>query len=123
MDIKHKMKVWASEAYLVFRENIPAGITIYGSQRVIDLVLCSYSMDNHSKCCGISFSNQNVSGTAERKIPLVLDDMKKWPIDGIVIIDGEGFSPTFENFLYSTGKVFREQDAYDWLTLYFGRLK
>jgi hypothetical protein len=39
---------------------------------------------------------QATSGTAEEKIPATIQDMEHWPIPGIEVIDGEGFSKNMQ---------------------------
>jgi hypothetical protein len=46
--------------------------------------------------------------------------MEHWPIPGIVVIDGKGFSENMQGYLMSTGKVVWFSDLEDWLRLYFG---
>ena len=49
-----------------------------------------------------------------------IKDIESWPIDGIVVIEGEGFSQNILGYLYSTGKVIHFNDLDEWLRLYFG---
>ena len=46
----------------------------------------------------------NSPGTAEEKVPATIQDIAHWPIPGIVVIDGKGFSANMP-YLMSTGKV------------------
>ena len=43
-----------------------------------------------------------------------------WPIRGIVVISGKGFSPNMRYYLISSGKAVEAEDLEDWLRLYFG---
>lgn len=63
---------------------------------------------------------QGASGTAEQKIPATIQDIASWPIPGIIVIDGEGFSDNMRGYLMSTGKVVQFDELEDWLRLYFG---
>ena len=48
-----------------------------------------------------------------------MEDIKHWPIPGIVVIDGTGFSDNMIGYLMSTGKVVWFDDLEDWLNLHF----
>lgn len=69
---------------------------------------------------GIECKYQGQPGSAEEKIAATIRDIEHWPIPGIVVIDGPGFSRNMESYLVSTGKVVRFEDLEDWLRLYFG---
>jgi hypothetical protein len=62
-----------------------------------------------------------ISATPEqrKKIPATIEDMKYWPIPGIVVIAGQGFSANMQGYLMATGKVVWLDDLADWLRLYF----
>ena len=62
---------------------------------------------------------QGVGGSAEERIPSVIEDLKQWPIPGLVVIAGSGFSKNMTGYLLSTGKVVWLEDLNDWLDLYF----
>lgn len=68
---------------------------------------------------GSSASFQHVAGTAEEKIPLILQDIDAWPFRGIVVVHGEGFSPDFKAFICGSGKVVDFEDLPIWLENYF----
>lgn len=63
---------------------------------------------------------QATQGTAEEKILAIIQDIAYWPIPGIVVIDGEGFSTDMKGYLMSTGKVVWYEELEEWLRLYFG---
>lgn len=96
---------------------VKVGRRIWGVRRHIDVVL------THPETrlrLGIECKYQGLSGTAEEKIPAVLQDIDTWPIRGIVVISGVGFSANMLGYLISTGKVVEFEDLEDWLRLYFG---
>jgi hypothetical protein len=61
-----------------------------------------------------------VTGTAEEKLPATVQDIAAWPIPGLVVFAGEGFSTNMRSYLYSTGKAVDLDDLEDWLKLFFG---
>ena len=92
------------------------GRRIWGPMRKIDLVVWA----EPSRRLGIECKYQKDPGTAEEKIPTLIRDIDAWPIDGIVVFDGQGFSSNMRAFLLSTGKAVEFSDLEMWLRLYFG---
>jgi hypothetical protein len=90
---------------------------LWGAKRHIDVVL---THEKSGKKLGIECKFQGGGGTAEEKIPATIQDIGSWPIPGIVVIEGEGFSANMQGYLMSTGKVVWSEDLEDWLRLYFG---
>jgi hypothetical protein len=72
------------------------------------------------KRLGIECKFQAVSGSAEEKIPTTIQDIAAWPIAGIVVFHGEGFSPAMRSFLLASGRAVEFEDLEGWLRLYFG---
>lgn len=96
---------------------VKVGRRIWGARRHIDVVL------THTETrlrLGIECKYQGGGGTAEEKIPATLEDIRAWPIKGIVVIAGPGFSENMRGYLISTGNVVDFEDLEDWLKLYFG---
>jgi hypothetical protein len=54
------------------------------------------SDEKSDKRLGVECKFQATSGTAEEKIPATIQDMEHWPIPGIEVIDGEGFSKNMQ---------------------------
>ena len=96
---------------------VKVGRRIWGSVRNIDVVLTD--PDTRQRI-GIECKYQGSSGTAEEKIQATLEDIRAWPIKGLVVIAGSGFSPNMRGYLISTGNVVDIEDLSDWLRLYFG---
>jgi hypothetical protein len=46
------------------------------------------------------------------------NDIEYWPIPGIVVIDGAGFSENMKGYLMSTGKAIWFSNLEDWLRLF-----
>ncbi len=95
---------------------VTAARRLWGARRRIDVVLVC---EKTGKNLGIECKFQGGSGTAEEKIPATIKDIESWPIPGIVVIGGEGFSQNMRGYLMSTGKVVCFEDLEGWLRLYF----
>ena len=106
----------AEQLGLEARTEVRAARRLWGAERRIDVVL---KQESTRKLLGIECKFQSVSGSAEEKIPSMLKDIEFWPIPGIIVIDGPGFSKGMENYLISSGKVIQFDDLEDWLHLYF----
>jgi hypothetical protein len=99
------------------QRKVKVGRRLWGSVREIDVVLTDPSSRRR---IGIECKRQQSRGTAEEKLPAVIQDVQSWPIDGLLVFDGAGFSQNIKAFLYSTGKAVELGDLEDWLRLYFG---
>jgi hypothetical protein len=109
-DLGRKLKLDVHEQFKVARR-------IWGAERRIDVILKD---PNTSKTLGIECKFQGVGGTAEEKIPSTIQDISAWPIDGLVVFSGPGFTENMKAFLVSTGKAVDFTDLEPWLRLYFG---
>ena len=96
---------------------IRVGRRLWGAERRIDLVL---RHPDSGRSLGIECKYQGVSGSAEEKIPATVQDISAWPISGIVVFAGPGFSENMRAYLHSTGKAVAQEDLHGWLTLFFG---
>jgi hypothetical protein len=99
------------------REQVRGGKRIWGAVRCIDVVLTS-PIDR--KRLGVECKFQGTAGTAEEKIPTTLQDIRAWPIQGLVVFAGEGFSPHMRSFLLASGRAVAFDDLEPWLRLFFG---
>jgi hypothetical protein len=72
------------------------------------------------KTLGVECKYQAVPGTAEEKIPATIKDIAAWPIPGIVVFAGVGFTENMKSFLISTGKAVEFSELEPWLRLFFG---
>ena len=96
---------------------VSVGRRIWGARRKIDVVL------KHKETrvsLGVECKVQGGPGSAEEKIPATIEDIRAWPIRGIVVYSGEGFSSNMEAYLLSTGMAVELNDLKTWLELYFG---
>jgi hypothetical protein len=99
------------------KEEYKLGRRIWGAGRRIDIVLRN---PKDGKTIGIECKAQGKSGTVEEKIPTTIEDIKAWPIPGIVVFHGEGFTANMKSYLISTGKAVEFSDLEPWLRLFFG---
>lgn len=96
---------------------VSVGRRIWGARRKIDVVL------KHRETrvsLGVECKYQGTTGSAEEKIPATIQDIRAWPIRGIVVYSGAGFSQNMESYLLSTGMAVELRDLKKWLELYFG---
>lgn len=102
---------------LEVERQVRVGRRIWGAERRIDLI----AKDRSTRTSlGIECKFQGTPGTAEEKIPATIQDIEAWPIRGIVVFSGDGFSERLKSFLISTGKALEVDDLEIWLKLYFG---
>lgn len=98
-------------------EQVRVARRIWGAERYIDVVL---THPQTRKTLGLECKFQGVRGTAEEKIPATIKDIEAWPIPGLVVFAGEGFTDNMQSFLISTGKAVEFGELVPWLSLFFG---
>ena len=98
-------------------EQVRVARRIWGAERFIDVVLID---PQTRKTLGLECKFQAVRGTAEEKIPATIKDIEAWPIPGLVVFAGEGFTENMRSFLISTGKAVEFDELKPWLCLFFG---
>lgn len=99
------------------RRQVRVGRRLWGSVRIIDVVATEPAS---RKTLGMECKFQGGPGTAEEKLPALVEDIRAWPIPGIVVFDGPGFSDNMRLYLHSTGKAVAFEDLEEWLRLFFG---
>jgi hypothetical protein len=102
---------------LTVHTEVRVGRRLWGAIRRIDVVLID---PQTRRTLGLECKAQGTKGTAEEKIPAIVEDIAAWPIRGLIVINGRGFSPNMRQFLISTGKAVELEDLENWLLLYFG---
>jgi hypothetical protein len=102
---------------LEVRLEYQVGRRIWGAIRRIDVVI---THPQTRKTLGIECKYQAVTGSAEEKIPSTVQDIAAWPIPGIVVFSGSGFSDNMRSFLIASGKAVELEDVRPWLCLFFG---
>jgi len=115
-DLEDRVVAVAEALGLRAHRRVRVGRRIWGAAREIDLVVG----DRQNRRLGIECKYQGTAGSAEEKIPATIDDIRAWPIAGLVVFDGEGFSAHMRSFLVSTGKAVEFEDLEPWLRLFFG---
>ena len=114
--LKYKVVELAEKLGLLAETEVRAARRLWGAKRRIDVVV---TQESTRKVLGIECKFQGTSGSAEEKIPATIKDIEYWPINGIVVIDGPGFSENMRGFLMATGKAVWFDDLEDWLRLFF----
>ncbi len=102
---------------LEVRRQVKVGRRLWGAERRIDVVATE---PVSRRRLGLECKFQGVPGTAEEKIPTTIQDIAAWPIPGIVVFSGEGFSPYMRSFLIASGRSVELEDLEPWLRLFFG---
>lgn len=102
---------------LEVKQQVQVARRIWGAVRRIDVVLID---PQTRKTLGIECKYQGGGGSAEEKIPSTIQDIQAWPIPGIVVFSGDGFTQNVKSFLISTGKAVQLADLKAWLCLFFG---
>lgn len=118
-DLVRTVKELAEGLGLTVRTEVRVGRRLWGAVRKIDVVAADLTT---RRTLGLECKYQGGQGSAEEKIPATVDDIAAWPIPGIVVFAGAGFSTNMRQFLLSTGKAVALEDLEDWLRLYFGLL-
>tara|TARA_R110001592_G_scaffold117782_3_gene319922 strand:+ start:1077 stop:1466 length:390 start_codon:yes stop_codon:yes gene_type:complete len=116
-DLEAKVAQLGEILGLTVESQVSVGRRIWGARRRIDVVL---KHPETRVSLGIECKYQGSSGSAEEKIPATIDDIAAWPIRGIVVFAGDGFSINIKSYLLSTGKAVELSDLKTWLELYFG---
>lgn len=115
-ELKRAVVKIAGTLGLKAEEEVKVGRRVWGAKRFIDVVVTHKTTGLK---LGIECKFQSTGGSAEEKIPATLEDIKAWPIRGLVAFDGPGFSPNMSAYLISTGMAVEHEDLEDWLRLYF----
>ena len=116
-DLEGKVAALGRALGLEVKGQVRVGRRLWGAERFIDVVLTN-PLDRRR--LGVECKFQGGPGSAEEKIPTTIQDIAAWPIAGIVVFGGEGFSPHMRSFLISSGKAVALEDLEPWLRLYFG---
>jgi hypothetical protein len=107
----------AARLNLAAREQFKCGRRIWGAERYIDVVLTETASRRR---LGIECKYQGTAGSAEEKIPAIIQDISAWPIPGLVVFSGIGFSENIKSFLIASGRAVELDELVPWLQLFFG---
>lgn len=116
-DLRDKVTAIGRDLGLKVETEVPAGRRIWGAQRQIDVV---FEHPTTHLSLGIECKYQHVRGTAEERVAATLEDIRVWPIRGIVAYSGDSFSQNMESYLLSTGMAAELSDLRNRVELYFG---
>jgi hypothetical protein len=116
-DLAKAVVLLGKELGLETNEQVRVARRIWGAVRYIDVIV---THPQTRKTLGIECKYQAVTGTAEEKIPSVISDIAAWPIPGLVVFAGDGFTGNMKLFLISTGKAVEFSELKPWLCLFFG---
>jgi hypothetical protein len=116
-DLVSKIVELGTKLGLETKEEYNVAKRIWGANRNIDVILLE---PKTRKVLGIECKYQKTSGTIEEKLPATIEDIKAWPINGIVVYGGEGITENMKSYLVSTGKALEFDELESWLKLYFG---
>lgn len=107
----------AARLGLLTREQFKCGRRIWGAERYIDVVLTHVESRRR---LGIECKYQGTAGSAEEKIPAIIQDITAWPIPGLVVFSGSGFSTNIKSFLIASGRAVELEELEPWVQLFFG---
>ena len=96
---------------------VTLGQRIWGRRRQIDVLL---TRPDTGVMLGVECKFQRTAGSTEEKTLATITDIDAWPIRGIVVMHGDGFSPDFKAFTRSSGKMVEFDELPAWLRFYFG---
>lgn len=116
-DLEERVAAVGRDLGLVVDRQVGVGRRIWGAKRKIDVVLRHVET---RVSLGLECKYQGTAGSAEEKIPATIEDIRAWPIRGLVVYEGAGFSENLKAFLLSTGMAVELCDLRKWLELYFG---
>jgi hypothetical protein len=116
-DLRDKVAKLAADLGLDVRTEVKVGRRLWGAVRSIDVVL---TRKDTGKTLGIECKYQGIGGSAEEKVPATIQDIAAWPIPGLVVFGGDGFSTNMVAFFHATGKAVSLIELEPWLRLFFG---
>jgi hypothetical protein len=116
-ELQDRVVVLGRDLGLNVTTEVIVGRRIWGAKRRIDVVM---KHPETRVSLGLECKFQGGPGSAEEKIPATIEDIDAWPIRGIVVYSGNGFSTNMESYLLSTGRAVELNDLRAWLELYFG---
>jgi hypothetical protein len=116
-DLRDKVAALGHKLQLDVRIEVRVGRRLWGAVRNIDVVL---TRTETGKTLGVECKFQGGGGSAEEKVPATIQDITAWPIPGVVVFGGDGFSTNMLAYFHSTGRAVALEDLEPWLRLFFG---
>jgi hypothetical protein len=116
-ELERKVADLARSLGLEAETQVRVGRRVWGAERFIDVVITNPA---DRRRLGVECKFQGGPGSAEEKIPTTILDIQAWPVGGIVVFEGSGFSANMRAYLVASGKAVEMGDLEAWLRLYFG---
>jgi hypothetical protein len=116
-ELRDKVAALGGTLGLDVRVEVRVGRRLWGAVRHIDVVL---TRKETGQTLGVECKYQGGGGSAEEKVPATIQDITAWPIPGLVVFGGSGFSSNMVAYFHSTGKAVSLDDLEAWLRLFFG---
>ena len=116
-ELRDKVAALGATLGLDVRVEVRVGRRLWGAVRHIDVVL---TRKETGQTLGVECKYQGGGGSAEEKVPATIQDITAWPIPGLVVFGGSGFSSNMIAYFHSTGKAVSLDDLEAWLRLFFG---
>lgn len=116
-ELRDKVAALGRTLGLEVRVEVRVGRRLWGAVRHIDVVL---TRKETGQTLGVECKYQGGGGSAEEKVPATIQDITAWPIPGLVVFGGSGFSSNMIAYFHSTGKAVSLDDLEAWLRLFFG---
>ena len=106
----------AGELGLETRTRVPMGRKIWGRKRTVDVIVRDPRQPIR---LGIACMFQSQQGTAEERSLATLEDMEAWPIRGLLVFAGDGYSEGFTAYLRARGSAVGLEELETWLQFFF----
>ena len=116
IELEDKVAELATDLGLKVQRQVEFGRRIWGAKRKVDVVL-THPVSGES--LGVECKMQDQPGSAEEKILATIQDIRAWPIKGVVVFGGNGFSANMRSYLYSTGMALELEQLDKWLRFHF----
>jgi len=116
-DIGERAKNWG----LLVSFGVPTGGgNVWGTDQEIDVLLTLVGPeDGVRQRLGVECIYQEGGGTADQKFYAKLEDIRRWPVRGVIVYAGPGWRDSFQSVMRYHGAV-RLEDFHQWMKLYFG---
>lgn len=92
------------------------GRKIWGRRRTVDVVVRD---PRQPLRLGVACMFQREPGTAEERSLATLEDMEAWPIRGLLVFAGRGYSDGFTAYLRARGSAIALEELETWLRFFF----
>jgi hypothetical protein len=102
---------------LDYRWQCYIGKTVYGKRRKVDIVL-RHATTGHR--LAVECKYQEVSGTADEKLPYAVLNQKTLPIPGVIVFGGRGWSDGSLPWLCANAQATDLANWLDWVRFFFG---